>query len=96
MNADTTVTKNRIGLKMDNRHQRYHHSKPVIVRLNQWHGKEESGQCEQSSQLISDNSLLDRPLLANVENYLKSGVVLLDIEESDLQTITLRVAEQVR
>lgn len=85
-----------MGLKMDNRHQRYHHAKPVIVRLNQWHGKGESGQCEQSTQLISDSSLMDRILLANVKNYFENGVVLLDIEEKDLQNITTRVAEQVQ
>lgn len=81
-----------MGLKMDN--QRYHRSKPLIVRLK--HGEEESGQCEQSSQLISDNSLLDRQLLANLDNYFKSGVVLFDIEESDLQKITIRVLEEVK
>lgn len=84
-----------MGLTMDN--QRYHHAKPKLVRLKQWKGNEdeESGQCEQSSNSISDNLIYARQLLANVKEYLKSGVVLLDMEESDLDNITIRVAEQV-
>lgn len=71
-----------------------HEIKRVIVLFSQWHRN--SGQCEQSSQPISDNSLLERTLVANLKSYFKYGVLLLDAEESGLKNITIRVAEQVQ
>lgn len=79
---------------MDKRQHRYHQAKSVVVHLRQWHGNEECEQCEESSQ-SGDNSLLLGPSWISVKNYLTNGVVLLDIEESDLQKITIRVMEQV-
>ncbi|KAJ6649122.1 Band 3 anion transport protein [Pseudolycoriella hygida] len=73
----------------------HHHSKPAVVRLKQWEVKEESGQCDEFCRLICNDSSMDESLLASVTNYLNNGVVLLDIEETELETIMARVGDQM-
>lgn len=80
---------------MNGAYQRYHQADPLTVRLMQWHGDEESGEWEESTQLIRNKSSLDTTLLTNFQNFIANGAVLLDIEETDYKNITSRVAEQV-
>lgn len=78
---------------MDKR-KRYRHAKPVIVQLNHLHGSGDTVKCETSSQ-YNGNFPLDKKFMANVKNYIRNGVLLLDMEEKDLRNITIRVIEQV-
>lgn len=74
----------------------YRHAQPVILQLKNLYGHDDTGQCETSLECSSENLPLDRQLVTNVKNYIRNGVLLLDIEESDLQNVTIRVAKQVR
>lgn len=64
------------------------------MQLKYLHGNDGNGPSETSSQ-YNGNFPLDRQFIANVRNYAGNGNLLLDIDENDLQNITIRVAEQV-
>lgn len=80
---------------MNGAYERYQQAQPLAARLMQWHGDEESGEWEETTQMIKDKSSLDPALLSNLQNYIANGSVLLDVEETDLKNIISRVAEQV-